>query len=126
MRDFHAKVQSGPQWVRRATGELPAAAQPWGAVVSGADAKSWYVYVAQCADGSLYTGVAKDVSARLQQHNSGRGARYARGRQPLTLVYQEAAGAQGDALRREAEIKRLPRHDKDTLIAAGRRRPPDG
>lgn len=78
----------------------------------------WYVYMLQCADGTLYTGVATDVAARVAAHNAGRGAKYTRGRLPATLVWQEAAGERGAALRREHAIKRLRAADKRKLIAA--------
>ncbi|MCK6586494.1 MAG: GIY-YIG nuclease family protein, partial [Polyangiaceae bacterium] len=60
----------------------------------------WHVYILRCADGTLYTGIAIDVDARLERHASGRGARYTRGRGPLVLVHVERAGSKGDALRR--------------------------
>ena len=67
----------------------------------------WSVYLVRCADYTLYTGVAKDVSLRVNQHNRGVGAKYTRGRGPVELVYCEAVGGQGDALRREIAIKRM-------------------
>lgn len=77
----------------------------------------WYVYVLQCADGTLYTGVARDVAARLKAHNAGRGARYTRGRLPVTLVYSEEASGRGAAQEREYRIKRLPATAKRRLCA---------
>ena len=71
-------------------------------------APAWWVYVVRCADGSLYTGVARDLPARIAAHNAGRGARDTRGRGPVTLVYQEGAEDRASAQRREAAIKRLP------------------
>lgn len=68
---------------------------------------AWYVYMVSCADGSLYTGVATDIDARVATHNSGKGAKYTRGRRPVVLVYQETHAARGAALRRESAIKRL-------------------
>ncbi len=79
----------------------------------------WYVYIAYCADGSLYTGVAKDVGERIVQHNSGRGAKYTRSRRPLELAYVEPREDRSSALRREAEIKRLSRSNKLALIFSG-------
>jgi putative endonuclease len=79
---------------------------------------SWQVYLVRCGDGSLYTGIARDAGARFAQHEAGRGARYTRGRGPLALVYVEAAGSQGEALRREAAIRRLGRVGKEALVAA--------
>lgn len=77
----------------------------------------WDVYIARCADDTLYTGIAKDAAARVGEHNAGRGARYTRGRGPIELVYRERVADRGLALRREAEIKSLPRADKHRLIA---------
>ncbi|MBN1237024.1 MAG: GIY-YIG nuclease family protein [Gammaproteobacteria bacterium] len=79
--------------------------------------RQWHVYIVLCADGTLYTGVTNDVETRVAAHNAGRGAKYTRPRLPVSLVYTEAAGARGDALRRELEIKRLPRALKSRLAA---------
>lgn len=76
----------------------------------------WYVYMVECADGTLYTGVATDVTARVATHNAGKGAKYTRGRLPVILVYRESVGERGAALRREFEIKRLRAADKRRLI----------
>ncbi len=77
---------------------------------------TWFVYVVQCRDGSLYTGIARDVSARLEKHNAGQGARYTRGRGPVRLVHLERKRSQSAALRREAAIKALPRKAKLELV----------
>lgn len=82
----------------------------------------WFVYILRCADDSLYTGVAIDVAARVATHNAGKGAKYTRGRRPVTLVYREKTGSRGAALRREAEIKRLPTTAKRELAGSSRRR----
>lgn len=76
------------------------------------------VYILSCADGTLYTGIARDAERRLQVHNSGRGAKYTRSRLPVLLVYRETQPDKSAALRREAEIKRLSRTEKLRLIAA--------
>ena len=76
----------------------------------------WYLYILRCKDDSLYTGITTDVEKRLEAHRSGKGAKYTRGRGPLELVYREECGDHSDALRREAEIKRLPREEKLKLI----------
>jgi putative endonuclease len=78
--------------------------------------KDWYVYIVRCRDGSLYTGIAKDVQSRVSQHNEGRGATYTRTRLPVELVYQEDSMTHSEALVREAEIKRLPRSKKEEII----------
>lgn len=82
--------------------------------------KTWFVYILQCADGSLYTGISTDVGRRTREHNgAGRlGARYTRGRRPVQVVYQEATLGRADAVRRESQIKRLSRADKLALIVA--------
>jgi putative endonuclease len=77
------------------------------------------VYLVRCADGALYTGIATDVPRRLDEHQgaAGRGARALRGRGPLSLVLQHRVGARGLAQRVEASIKRLPKADKEALVA---------
>jgi putative endonuclease len=77
----------------------------------------WYVYVVRCADGTLYTGVAKDLAGRIAAHNAGRGAKYTRSRLPVKLVYREPAADRSAALKREHAIKRLPRASKRALFA---------
>ncbi|HJW09214.1 MAG TPA: GIY-YIG nuclease family protein [Holophagaceae bacterium] len=76
----------------------------------------WSVYLLRCGDGTLYCGIAKDVAARLEQHRTGKGARYTKGRSPLELVYLEACDSRPAALRREAAIKRLDRAAKLELM----------
>lgn len=78
--------------------------------------KTWFVYMLRCGDGSLYTGITTDVEARLEVHRSGKGAKYTRGRGPLELVHSEECDTKSDALKRELEIKSLPRSDKMKLI----------
>jgi putative endonuclease len=78
--------------------------------------KVWLLYILRCGDGSLYTGIAVDVQARLQMHRSGKGAKYTRGRGPLELVYTEVCGSHSDALRRELEVKALPAAEKRRLF----------
>ncbi len=79
--------------------------------------RDWAVYILRCRDGSLYTGIAKDVQARLRQHNEGRGAAYTRTRLPVTLVYQQEGWTRSEALIREAQIKRMPRARKEEIIS---------
>ena len=79
--------------------------------------RPWWVYILRCGDGTLYTGIALDVAARLAQHRAGTGARYTRGRAPLELVYQEPSPSRSSATRREAAIKRSSRAEKLALIA---------
>lgn len=75
----------------------------------------WYVYMLQCGDGTLYTGITDNVARRLAQHRAGTGARYTRGRGPLKLVYTESQPDHSAALRREYAIKQLSRREKDAL-----------
>lgn len=78
----------------------------------------YHIYILRCADDSLYTGIAKDVDARLQQHAGGRrGARYLRGRQPFELVFTRPVGDRAAASRLEWRIKQLNRTAKERLIA---------
>ena len=81
----------------------------------------WYVYIVQCADRSLYTGIAKDLDARLAQHNAGDGAKYTRARLPVQLVYSERAQGRGLAQQREFAIKRMQTAAKHRLIATAAR-----
>ena len=76
-----------------------------------------FVYIVRCADGSLYTGYARDPASREAAHNLGRGARYTAGRRPVRLVYSEAFESAGEALTREYQLKRLSRVRKEALIA---------
>lgn len=78
--------------------------------------KTWYVYILECGDGTLYTGISDDVQRRLQMHRSGKGAKYTRGRLPLELRYQENCGTYSEALRREAQIKKMKRSEKLLLM----------
>ncbi len=87
-----------------------------------ASSSGWFVYIVRCVDGTLYTGIAKDVNRRCRQHNDGTASRYTRCRLPVRLVHQEAVLDRGAALRREAAIKALSRRQKEMLIRkAGRR-----
>src|ERR1022692_2466831 len=76
----------------------------------------WFVYIVRCADGSLYTGITKDVKRRCRQHNAGTASRYTRSRRPVRLVYYEAQPSQSSALKREAAIKAMTRQGKLTMI----------
>jgi len=79
--------------------------------------REWSVYMLRCSDGSLYTGIAKNVDARFASHVAGRGAAYTRSRQPLAVVYREIGLSRSEALIREARIKRLPKPQKESLAA---------
>ena len=79
-------------------------------------AEQWFVYIVRCADGSLYTGIAKDVERRIEQHNAGTASRYTRSRLSVTLEYQEEQPNQSSALKRELAIKAMSRKAKKALI----------
>ena len=78
----------------------------------------WYVYMVRCADGTLYTGIARDPARRMHEHNTSNltGAAYTRGRRPVQLVYKEVCMTRSEALRREYAIKRMSRKCKEALI----------
>ncbi len=76
----------------------------------------YYAYIIECRDGTYYTGYTKDVAARMACHNEGRGAKYVRGRGPVSLVYRKKYRSLGKALRAECAIKRLKRNEKEVLI----------
>ena len=84
--------------------------------MSVAAASTWQVYILKCADGSLYTGITTNIEQRLTVHNAGTGAKYTRGRLPVTLVYAEPAEGRATASQREAAIKKLGRAAKLCLI----------
>ncbi|MFA6315851.1 MAG: GIY-YIG nuclease family protein [Elusimicrobiota bacterium] len=84
--------------------------------------REWSVYILRCGDGSFYTGIAKDVDARLSQHRSGRGAAYTKTHLPVELAYREDRYTRSGALVREAAIKSLPRPAKEKLVLEGPRR----
>ncbi|MBI2094877.1 MAG: GIY-YIG nuclease family protein [Candidatus Omnitrophica bacterium] len=76
----------------------------------------WYLYILECADRSLYTGIALDVRRRVREHASGKGSRYTRSRLPVRLVYEETCGTRSWALKREVRVKRLTRRQKLDLV----------
>jgi predicted GIY-YIG superfamily endonuclease len=78
---------------------------------------AWHVYVACCADGTLYTGITNDLKARLECHNSGKASKYTRVRLPIQFVHTEACRTRGKALSREAAIKKLSRSEKHALFS---------
>lgn len=79
--------------------------------------KKVFVYIVECADGSLYTGWTTNVEERVKTHNSGEGAKYTRSRLPVKLVYFEELEDRSAALKREAAIKKLTRRKKELLIS---------
>lgn len=86
---------------------------------------AWSVYMVRCADDSLYTGIARDVARRIEEHNTDNllAANYTRSRRPVTLVYSEAVATRSAAARREYQIKQLSRREKEALLAGGGKMP---
>lgn len=79
--------------------------------------ENWHVYIVRCNDGTFYTGVAKDLERRIQQHNhSNAGAKYTRTRRPVELVYREAAADRSSAQQREYQLRKLSAAQKRQLI----------
>ena len=79
----------------------------------------WYVYIIRCRDGSLYTGTTTDVERRFAEHQNNGGAKYLRGRGPLTLVFKHLVGRKSRALKVELKIKRLSKEKKEALVKTG-------
>lgn len=78
-----------------------------------------YTYILRCSDDTYYTGWTNHLEARIRAHNSGRGAKYTRGRGPVELVYYEEFETKEEAMRREAAIKKMERKEKLCLISQG-------
>lgn len=76
----------------------------------------YWVYILRCKDGTYYTGITDDVEKRLAAHNTGKGAKYTRGRTPASVVYREELADRSLALKRESEIKKLTRKEKTAMI----------
>ncbi|MBU0482917.1 MAG: GIY-YIG nuclease family protein [Proteobacteria bacterium] len=78
--------------------------------------KKWYVYIVRCLDNTLYTGIARNLAQRIEQHNSNKGAKYTRSRGPVTLVYAEEQHNRSEASKREYQIKQMSLRHKTVLI----------
>ena len=79
--------------------------------------KKWVLYILECKDGTLYTGITNDLPHRLAAHEGGKGAKYTRGRGPLKLRYTEDCADMSHALQREVQVKKLSRQEKMALIS---------
>jgi len=91
-----------------------------GVVKAQEEPGQWLVYMVQCSDNSLYTGVTTDLDRRMKEHNeSALGAKYTRARRPVTLAWIERCDSRSSAATREAEIKKLDRGQKLQLIENG-------
>ncbi|MBI2411179.1 MAG: GIY-YIG nuclease family protein [Candidatus Kerfeldbacteria bacterium] len=73
------------------------------------------VYILECTDGTLYTGISTNVAERFAKHQAGKASRYTRSHQPVKIIYTEKAGTKSKALKREAQIKRMTRAEKIAL-----------
>ena len=82
--------------------------------------KQWTLYMLECKDGTLYTGITDNLKRRLAAHSAGKGAKYTHGRTPLTLRYTESCEDHPEALRREIQVKKLPRAQKILLCSTWR------
>ena len=76
----------------------------------------WFVYILECNDGSLYTGVTNDLNRRIKQHNAGKGAKYTRMKRPVKLVYSKEIENKSEAFKMEYQIKQLSKKEKISLI----------
>jgi predicted GIY-YIG superfamily endonuclease/nucleoid DNA-binding protein len=81
---------------------------------------SWFVYILRCSDSTLYCGITTNLARRVEAHNAGTGARYTRSRAPVQLVWFAQTQNKSDAFREEFRIKRLPKHEKELLVASQR------
>jgi putative endonuclease len=82
----------------------------------------YFCYLLRCSDSSLYTGITTDPVRRLKQHNRGQASKYTAARHPVRLVWKEKHPNRSSALRREAQLKRWPRRQKQALIRSTRHR----
>lgn len=78
--------------------------------------QTYYFYLLRCSDGSLYAGICIDLEQRVQTHQNGKGAKYTRSRLPVALVYNEQHRSKGEALRREAAVKKWTKQRKEELL----------
>ena len=78
--------------------------------------QQWFVYIVECRDGSYYTGITTNIQERVAKHNAGIGAKYTRARMPVRVVYSENSDTLSSAAKREAQIKKLTRSEKEVLV----------
>ena len=77
---------------------------------------NWFVYIVRCSDNSLYTGITTNIERRLNQHNNGKGAAYTRSHMPVELVYKEGFKNRSEASKREHDLKKLGKQEKELLV----------
>ena len=76
----------------------------------------WFIYILLCSDNSFYTGSTNNIDERFKVHLAGKGAKYTKSHKPIKIIYQEKLNTKSEALKREAEIKKLSRKQKEELI----------
>ncbi len=76
----------------------------------------WFLYILECKDGTLYTGITNNLEKRLRSHNDGTASKYTRSRTPVKMVYSEPVGDRSNATKRELQVKKLSRTKKNQLI----------
>ena len=108
MKNGKEPRRADPGLDKRPTPAIPPPAWPEG----------WVLYILECADGTLYTGITNDLARRVGQHNAGDGAKYTRTRRPVRLRYWESCLDRSGAGRRECAVKKLPRAKKQELVRA--------
>ena len=80
------------------------------------DNNQYYFYVLECSDGSYYAGYTNDVTRRVKMHNQGKGAKYTRGRTPVSIVYKKDFSTKSEALKAEYQFKQLDRKEKEQVV----------
>jgi len=78
--------------------------------------QEWFFYIIRCSDDSLYSGITNDLKHRVKEHNSGKGAKYTLNRRPVVLVYSEKCAGISEARKREAQVKKWSKKNKERLV----------
>ena len=84
------------------------------------DEAAWHLYMIRLENGHIYTGITTDIDRRFAEHQSGKGAKYLRGKGKMTLVFKDKIGNHSSALKMEARIKKMPKSEKERLINGDR------
>ncbi|MBN4076675.1 GIY-YIG nuclease family protein [Mariprofundus ferrooxydans] len=85
-------------------------------IVAQGECKVWFLYMIRCNKGQLYTGISTDVARRFAEHESGKGAKFLRGKAPLRLQFEQCVGSHSEALKVEIQVKKLSKKEKERLI----------
>jgi putative endonuclease len=113
---IHAKLKFSNASISRSKNGIVGLDFPAGWGIMAFTMKTWYTYIVRCSDGTFYTGSTNQIKARVNAHNSGKGAKYTRSRRPVTLVWKRRCKSRGAALSLEHKIKRLSRGEKEAMI----------